>query len=783
MSPDTWRRVDRILNGALDLPPGERTAFVAAECGGDASLAAQVNALLLAHDDAQELFEPPALAPGLRLGAYTIVREIGRGGMGIVYLAERSDEQFRKQVAVKIVGSVAASPEFARRFRTERQILARLEHPNIARLLDAGATRDGVRYIVMEYVDGVRLDAYCHDRRLPEAERLSLFRQICSAVQLAHRHMIVHRDIKPGNILVAGDGVPKLLDFGIAKILDLADERRDVTAVRAMTPEFASPELASGQPVTTATDIYSLGVVLRKLLAADSPEKQAAPDADLKAIIARATQPAPDERYASADELSADIGRHLDGLPVLARARSARYIVGKFVRRHRLAVAVAVAVFLAAVGGVVAIVRETQIARQERAKAQFRFEQVRKLARSMMYELHDAIVGLPGSTPVRALLVQRSLEYLDSLAKEGTGDDGLQKELADAYRRIAAVQGKIGASNLGDQAGALASFTKAIAILRGLNTRHPGEVPVVTDLTFILGDTSTILLARGRKEEALGAAREAVRFAEALNGGHPDDEAVRSALGAAYFNLALMLDGDAALAMWRRTLDVYQADLGRKPSDPNNMRNVALVHKYMENWFARKKDWAECVRQMAAARDLDAKRLTLAPNNRMVRLDLTFDLTQLAAIRYGTGEYNLALTGFDEVIALRKQLADEDPQDANLKQRLAFARLMRGNTLLQLSRVAAAAAELREVLQMAGAFYERDRTNLTSLTYMAEAHLCLGDCATRWNRRAESCAEYREARRMYVEVARHKPHTDEVEINAERAARLAAACDASGHLD
>ena len=269
MTPEVWQRVDLILNQALDLPAGERQAFVDAQCRTDPSLRSQVKTLLSSYDESQDLFELPSLLPDQKIGAYRIIREIGRGGMGIVYLAERDDDQFQKKVAVKVLASTLASGELVRRFRDERRILARLEHPNLARLIDAGATREGLRYIVMEYVDGKPLHQYCVDRHLDEREKLRLFQQICSAVQLAHRNLIVHRDIKPGNILVTAEGVPKLLDFGIAKMLDAPEGSREATVVQAMTPEYASPEQVAGRTVTTATDIYTLGILLRKLLGAD----------------------------------------------------------------------------------------------------------------------------------------------------------------------------------------------------------------------------------------------------------------------------------------------------------------------------------------------------------------------------------------------------------------------------------------------------------------------------------------------------------------------------------
>src|SRR5688500_3990721 len=351
-------------------------------------------------------------APALerRIGPYRILRELGQGGMGVVYLAARADEQFRKRVALKVIRSGGASEEVVRHFKRERQILAGLDHPNIARLLDGGTTDDGLPYFVMEYIEGEPLLEYCDSRKLPVAERLKLFQAICSAVQYAHRNLVVHRDIKPGDILVAEDGSPKLLDFGIAKLLnpELAGEALIATAM-SMTPTYASPEQARGERITTATDVYSLGVVLYELLTGHLPyrllsrqpleilkaiseqEPEKASTAieraenklqrrlrgDLDNILMLALRKEPPRRYASVEAFSDDIRRYLEGLPVKARQPTAAYRTGKFLRRHVAGVA-ASAVFVGLLIGFAAamavqsarVTRERDLAEQERAAAQ-----------------------------------------------------------------------------------------------------------------------------------------------------------------------------------------------------------------------------------------------------------------------------------------------------------------------------------------------------------------------------------------------------------------------------
>ena len=298
MSPERWRQVEEVFQSALDLPPDERRGFVARACAGDAALAEQVGALLSQYESAGDFIEQPALASasvihaafdpldttpddghdpmtGRRVGAYKLVREIGRGGMGAVYLAERADSEFQQRVAIKVVKRGMDTDFILRRFRHERQILASFDHPNIARLLDGGVTSDGLPYFVMEYVEGVPVDAYCDERRLSITERLKLFREVCAAVSYAHRNLVVHRDLKPSNILVTRDGTPKLLDFGIATLLKPEPSARTIEpttpAVRLLTPEYASPEQVRGETITTAADVYSLGVVLYELLTGCKP--------------------------------------------------------------------------------------------------------------------------------------------------------------------------------------------------------------------------------------------------------------------------------------------------------------------------------------------------------------------------------------------------------------------------------------------------------------------------------------------------------------------------------
>ncbi|HVS02414.1 MAG TPA: serine/threonine-protein kinase, partial [Thermoanaerobaculia bacterium] len=419
--PGRARRAYEIFAAALELKPAERGAFVDGACGGDPALRGEVDRLLAAAEDPppdgagalgdraphllaaleEELSAAPPAGTGQRIGPYRLVEVLGRGGMGVVWLAERDDGAFSKRVALKIVPDWEASDDLPRRLRAERQILAGLEHPNIARLLDGGVTAEGVPYLVMEHVEGEPIDAYCEGRDLGVRDRLALVLAVCDAVAAAHRRLVVHRDLKPGNILVTAEGGVKLLDFGIAKLLDEGGDGGPTrTGLHPLTPQFAAPEQLTGGPITTATDVWGLGALLYRLLAGRSPhaaqgtttqavmraicEEDPRPPSraarqpqlarhlagDLDAIALRALRREPAERYASVEALADDLRRHLRGLPVAARPPSLAYRARKLARRRPGAVAAAALALGAIVVVVLGLLQQARLAERERLRAE-----------------------------------------------------------------------------------------------------------------------------------------------------------------------------------------------------------------------------------------------------------------------------------------------------------------------------------------------------------------------------------------------------------------------------
>ncbi|MBS1795703.1 MAG: serine/threonine protein kinase [Acidobacteria bacterium] len=415
MDVEKWHQIEEIVVAALDVPTAERADFLDRRCGDDPELRREAASFLehhdagfLEHEDFEKLVgttfdDSQSPFVGRQLGAFRIQREIGAGGMGTVFYATRDDGEFSQRAAVKIVRIGVDTARMRRRFQQERQILASLEHPNIARLVDGGTTADGWPYLVMEYVDGVPLTEFCADRNLPIGERLELFLRICRAVAFAHQNLIVHRDLKPSNILVTAEGEPKLLDFGLAKLTDenfSPDETQTQTAFRALTPAYASPEQLKGEPIRTSSDIYSLGVIFYELLTGDRPFRfdgksldeiirtvaEAEPpapsaltnsgarspklNADLDNIALTALRKEPNRRYASVEAFADDVERYLKGLPVAARPNTFAYRTGKFVRRHKLGVVAASLIFLSLIGATVFSLAQARAVRREQEKTE-----------------------------------------------------------------------------------------------------------------------------------------------------------------------------------------------------------------------------------------------------------------------------------------------------------------------------------------------------------------------------------------------------------------------------
>jgi len=704
-----WPEIQAIFNSALELPPGERAGFLDTRCADRPAVRAEVESLLASYVEADGFLDTTAIADGgqlagLRVGAFRLVREIGRGGMSVVYLGERVDGDFTQEVAVKVLDAPLRHVDTLQRFRAERQILASFAHPHIVSLLDGGVTADGHAYLVMERVDGEPLTRYCAARRLGLEERLALMQRVCAAVQYAHQHGVVHRDLKPANILVTPDGVVKVLDFGVAKLLDTAPGAANnatiAAGLRPLTPNYASPEQLRGLPVTTASDIYALGVLAYEVVAGARPydlsnqtldvmlkivtevdparpsvaaaRAEALPydshrlRGDLDAIVLKAMSKEPTERYGSAQQLAADLTRHANSEPVEARPPSVGYVLARLARRHRAAFAAAAVSLVALVAALSVSLWQTRRAVAERRRADQRFGEIRQLANALIFKIHDGIAPLPGSTPVRRMIVAEALTYLERLSRDPAGDDALRLDLARGYHRVGDVQGKPSAPNLGDREGALASYRNALALIRPARSR-PLAAEAATELVQLDIALANVLSLNRATDEARGA------LAEAAN----------------------------ALAEWTKAGAVFQALLDERPEDPDRQRNVALVEKYVGTHYEGDNEYERALPHYVRALELDEKRLAAAPSNRSAQFDVSVDLSSVAFSRHVTGHPAEAIPDFERCLRIREELSASDPKDVQVKRQLKVVHDRLGRLFIDLGRVSDALDHHRKAVAIA----------------------------------------------------------------------------------
>ena len=706
------QRVSELFVAALELRPGDRAPFLDVECGGETDLRAEVESLLAASDDAGGFLDQPAellalaemgpeLLPvfdaveGTRIGPYQVLSIIGQGGMGSVYRATRADEDYHKNVAIKLLHRDLDRGSTLQRFRVERQILASLDHPNIARLLDGGATADGRPYFVLEYIDGQTLSAYVEAKNPSLRERLELFRLICGAVQSAHQKLVVHRDLKPANILVTADGVPKLLDFGIAKLLDPdASGDRTATGMQLMTPAYASPEQVRGELISTGSDIYSLGVVLFELLTGAKPLKLPTGDpvavarivcseapikpstlnparaGDLDNIILKALAKEPERRFVSAAEFSDDIRRYLNGLPIGARPDTLRYRTGKFVRRHPGGLAAVAVILVTIAAGIFSTLRETK-------RAQARFNDVRELSNSVLFEIHDAIQALPGSTPARELLLSRALRFLDKLAAEPGNDLELQKELAAGYIRLGDVQGFTGSSNLGLASAAQASYQKALALRKAIAAAVPGDIVAERDLASAHDLVGSSLEEQGRSKEGQQHLNTAFELRSALAEKFPLDFA-QSLFSRAQTQVAAA-DFEGALRDFRAALSLWD---GYAKNDPGQYRRSrSIVRKRIGGVLVRLNRLEEAQAEYETALALDRARLAEAPADLAIKLDMSYALSDLALIWLRRNQFSKALDYAQQMRVIREEVVGADPRNERARGAMAGAHARVANIL------------------------------------------------------------------------------------------------------
>jgi eukaryotic-like serine/threonine-protein kinase len=811
-----WERVRQVFEAALLQPAEHRASYIAHACRDEPAMHDQVAALLASHDRASGYLETPAgvllghfasgdasanpaVDPniGRVIGSYRIESCIGHGGMGTVYRAVRDDDAFRKTVALKLVRTGRYSEYFERRFLLERKILAGLQHPNIASVFDGGTTDAGEPYLVMEYVEGQPITEYCAERAAAISERVALFRIVCAAVQYAHQNLVIHRDIKPANVLVDRHGVPKLLDFGIAKLLTSgaeADMAPAATIVPVMTPEYASPEQVKGQTVTTASDVYSLGVLLYELLAGRRPyemqtesltaivkavceteaiapseaahgRNRAALRGDLDTIVLKALRKEPVRRYQSARELSEDLRRHLEGRPVTARADAVGYRAGKFVRRNRAGVTAAVLIAASLIGGIVTTTWQARLAER-------RFDEARRLIRSVIFDIQPKLSAVPGTTQLRKELVESTLGYLVALARDAGDDPRLLRELSASYVQLARVQGILGDANVGDIQAArrtLGEAEKLIARLSKIDPDGPGSLHEAVVLNRYL---ALSFLYEAAYAPAQHYARRAVELAERAVKIRPDFQA-REDLADARRTLANCSDSPEEFA---RSQEIYESLLREKPDEPRVLRSLSQVYKYAAGLHYQKGEDRQGLDLIVKAHAIDEKLLAADPGNPQAQDDLSFSLNQLSWGYSKLGDLTAALAASEQSLAMRERIVSQNPGEARAQERLGY--VLRAIALLR-RKAGDHAGALRDY-RRAHAIYTDVRARGYGGAYAASElgslNLELGDLESGDGHAAEACRWYREAAEVFDEAAARGALRSDSHQEAGQARRAASAC-------
>ena len=774
----------QILGEAIEREPESRDDWVDTVCAGDEVLRAEVARLLARQKPAAQFLEESLLAAaagkqdpngrsmiGQRVGLYKIISEIGRGGMGAVYLAERDDQQFTKRVAIKLIKRGMDTDFVVQRFRNERQILASLDHPNIARLLDGGATEGDLPYFVMEYVKGDPIIKYGDANNLNTTERLKLFRLVCSAVQYAHQNLIIHRDLKPSNVLVTKDGEPKLLDFGIAKLLQAdgeAERPLTATAVRVMTPEYASPEQIKGERITTASDVYSLGVLLYELLTGTRPyrvksrqpeeiaraiceqqpekpsvavsgqwsvvsgqssgreQRGSSPTVkegsvataksiiitprslrgDLDNIVLMALRKEPARRYASAEQFSEDIRRHLEGLPVIARKATLSYRTSKFVQRNKIGVAAAAIILMTLIAGIIGTAWQAHRARIESASAQQRFNEVRALAQELAY-CYAAIGFLHvfNGPPEKAVdYLRKGLPIMEELSAADSNNEDLQYKLANVYIGLAKSLGIPPYPNLGDSKAAIEYLNKFQSVVERLASHDPANPAYQSMLAAGQNAFGLLFGSEGRQPEALESYKKSVAIEEEIVKRDPGNTFYRRELATNLKNVATAMSatGDKAGAIdyRKRSLAMYESMAAADPNDAVILRDEAVSYS-------------------------------------------------LVGVELGTSNRAGALKNFQKALQIFGELVAKDPKNEEFRNRWA-------NTYLLLSRFYSQAADLNGAVDSANQGIKIDEVlvaaspaNATARNTLAQLYSQLGASHAAFAEKGRQMEHWRAARDGY----------------------------------
>jgi eukaryotic-like serine/threonine-protein kinase len=719
------KSAEEVFGTIVERPHAEWDHLLREECGCDDRLRAEVSSLLYydQHPYLERLDTAiQEVASGLagedswvgrRLGSYKLTKELGVGGMGAVYLAERADDRFERKVAIKLLHRAMDTWGLRERLVDERRILAALDHPNIAKLLDGAETEEGIPYLVMEYVDGQPLHHYAANHPLRPREACALMVKLCGAVSYAHHNLVIHRDLKPANILITADGTPKLLDFGIAHLRDV-DEN---LAKRAFTPGYASPELAEGRPVTTSADVFSLGVILRELLQTPTPPA----DPDLAAILVKATAPDPHNRYSSATELSRDLSSYLTGFPVSARPNNFPYRAGKFLKRHRwtaagltlaaagLIVTAGVALWEASRAKQALAVAEaqrhfaeqrtweaqqaTQVADHEHtlaayerdravasaATAERRLEQLVSLAGSTVTDIHDTLEKIPGATEDRRKIVQQTLRFLDKTRADNGDDAQVLQTVANGYLKMASVLGAPNRPNLGDPGGALRNLATAEEVVNQLLRQNPRDV--MAQATWIrIQEVHADILFYQANNEAVPLLTRALHKAQAWQKANPlvDELAIRQAGIQRLLSHLLANDNSAESARQvQQSIALLEPLARRHPDSDDILDQLAAAYGTLQESRLHPEDFKEAFQSSLLATQIREHLAALHPDNVTILRNLMISYSKLGdfagGLDFSMGDRVAAMSYYRKMVDLAERLSRSDPANQNARFDYAMA--------------------------------------------------------------------------------------------------------------
>jgi eukaryotic-like serine/threonine-protein kinase len=762
MTPERWEEIRDVLEKALELAPEERSVFLDGVCSSDPPLRDEVEALLASNPNMPSGFlqsPPPAeelcaalnginsivtLEPGQVLAQrFQLVRKLGEGGMGQVWLAEQI-LPVRRQVALKLIKAGMYDESVVHRFQSERQSLAMMDHPSIAKVFEAGTTPQGQPYFVMEYVPGLPITEYCDEKKLRIKERLELFIEACEGVQHAHQKAVIHRDLKPANILVVevdGNPLPRIIDFGLAKVAAAHSSRESIFTQMGHflgTPGFMSPEQADPnvQDIDTRTDVYSLGVLLYVLLSGVLPfenaQRQNRPldellrklreedpprpstkvvvDRDSSGAIAEARGSEPKQlvrqlrgdldwitmkalekdrtrRYGAASELAADIRRYLNHEPVVARPASAAYRCSKFVKRNKFALGIATVFASVIVAGAAATVREARIARMQEARAEQHFESLRKLTNSLLFEFHDSIENLPGSTAARELVVTRALEYLEQIETNSPNDPATLHDLAAAYERIGRIRAEENHPHLGG-AGALEQaqqlYEKALSIRQRLVATNPRDPSLQVDLIGTMALVGAIQYQLGDLDGAADFGQRRLQLEEQL--------AATQDSAKLQYDIADSLVSNGFLDIWlgkytyalddeRRALAMNEGFLRADPGNLRNGRRVLISHNWVAMALKFDRQYAAAANEFRQSIEIAGQLAVRDPNNTSVQAFLAGDNEELCKSLAYAGLFTEVRGRCQKAIAMNEIMVKSDQNNVQAVADLASSNLTMGLAL------------------------------------------------------------------------------------------------------